>query len=139
MVFSLAPSRYLVRSAAALAWVMLSACAWPTKVPPLTANENLIGLVPGPDGQLIAIPPDCEALAQPSRLHSWNTPRHDIAFGCATYSNLARQVAQPRDLALPQAHGGTDARIAGDAVQRYLNHEVTPLLDNDSMSTSGGR
>lgn len=118
--------------AAALALAALGGCTFPHKAPPLAASVDSIGLVTNARGQWEAVPPDCNALREPSRLSNVNTPRDDLAFGCATYTNLARQVARPADLATPAPYPGTDARTARDAVQRYLDNQVTPLLENTS-------
>lgn len=123
---------------AALALGSLAGCTFPNKAPPLAASVHSIGLAQNAQGQWQAVPPHCETFRESSRLSNWNTPRDDLAFGCATYTNLAHQLARPADLAAPVPYAGTDARVARDAVQRYLENQVTPLMDNNSTSGLGG-
>ncbi len=54
-------------------------------------------------------------------------PRPSMEWGCATYSNLAAQVANPKDLFDPDPLGPTDANVAASAVHRYRTDKVTPL------------
>jgi pilus biogenesis lipoprotein CpaD len=49
-------------------------------------------------------------------------------FGCTTSANFAAMLADPRDLAAPQAHGAFDAVPMGAAVWRYQRDQVTPLM-----------
>lgn len=117
---------------------LATACTFPREAPPLQADISSIGMVQNAQGEWQALPPDCTALSEVSVLADWNTPRHSMAFGCATYTNLARQIAQPADLVQPQPYAGTDARRAGDAVQRYLDGRVTPLSERNTSVTTGG-
>lgn len=59
-------------------------------------------------------------------------------FGCATADNLARMIADPRELrsgrALDPAHGDQAAR----GVQRYRNDQVKPLIERDASGGAGG-
>ena len=74
-----------------------------------------------------AEPPDCDKLVAPSGLSDAGIPRPTMAWGCATYSNLAAQVANPKDLFNPDPLGPTDANVAASAVRRYRTDKVTPL------------
>jgi len=74
-----------------------------------------------------AVPPDCARLAAPSLLTDGGIPRPSVAWGCATYTNLAAQVANPRDLVSPGRLGPADAAVAASAVQRYETGHVIPL------------
>lgn len=74
-----------------------------------------------------AVPPDCRDLAAPSLLLDGGVPRPSVAWGCATFTNLAAQVANPRDLVAPARLGPADAAVAASAVQRYeTGHVIAP-------------
>jgi type IV pilus biogenesis protein CpaD/CtpE len=90
------------------------------------------------NGRYVAIPPDCEKLLQPSQSNSAHNLRPDIAFGCATYTNLAAQVANPRDLVQPAAYAGQHADTADSAVTRYREDKVTPLRETKSTNAGSG-
>lgn len=74
-----------------------------------------------------AIPPDCEALTRWSLLLDAGVPRPSMQWGCATYTNLAAQVANPRDFVAPAKLGPADAAVAASAVRRYETGRVIPL------------
>jgi hypothetical protein len=74
-----------------------------------------------------AMPPQCRELDQPSYLTDAGTSRPGVAFGCATYGNLAAMLARPADLVDPLPYAGADASRAADAVRRYEEGRVTPL------------
>ncbi|MGN6651686.1 CpaD family pilus assembly lipoprotein [Trinickia sp.] len=78
------------------------------------------------DGRL-ALPPDCASLARPSVLTDAGWRRPDMAWGCATYTNLAAQLAHPQDIVKPEWLGPADAAVAASAVHRYQTERVTPL------------
>lgn len=90
--------------------------------------------------------PDCRTLQDPSEFRDGPlqlTHRPSVAFGCATYSNLAKMIANPQDLEQPRRYPGQDATTAGAAVQRYHDDKVKPLLNTTtsqtgSTSSSGG-
>ena len=116
---------------------LLSGCA------PLTVAQL-------PDASVItvrnghAIAPDCNTLQQPSNMGMDDgpfnlTPRPSIAFGCATYGDLAKMIVNPQDLVHPQRYPGQSATTANGAVQRYYSGTITPLLTNGDTSnvTSG--
>jgi pilus assembly protein CpaD len=50
-------------------------------------------------------------------------------LGCANRANIARMVADPRDLNRGQTLDGGDAIAASNAIERYQNHETVELLD----------
>lgn len=50
-------------------------------------------------------------------------------LGCANRSNIARMVADPRDLNRAQTLDGGDGVAAVNAVERYQRHETMELLD----------
>jgi len=74
-----------------------------------------------------AVPPDCRQFAVPSGLTDAGLQQPSVAWGCATYTNLAAQVANPRDLVQPGPMGPADAAVAADAMRRYELDKVTPL------------
>jgi pilus assembly protein CpaD len=91
----------------------LSACMSAT--PPVgLPNASVIGF----DGRE-AIAPDCASLVQPSHLIDAGMGRPGIAFGCATYTNLAVMLARPADLVEPLPYAGADATTAASAVRRF--------------------
>ncbi|WP_244816345.1 CpaD family pilus assembly lipoprotein [Caballeronia sp. Lep1P3] len=92
-------------------------------------NETVIGY----DGKN-AVPPDCHALSRPSLLTDAGWRRPSMQWGCATYTNLAAQVADPRDIVSPQAIGPADAAVAASAVRRYETGHVIPLDQTSSRS-----
>ncbi|RDK01011.1 CpaD family pilus assembly lipoprotein [Paraburkholderia lacunae] len=87
------------------------------------------------DGHL-ALPPDCASLARPSLLTDAGWKRPEMAWGCATYTNLAAQIAHPQDIVTPEALGPADAAVAASAVRRYQTEHVTPL---DKTTTRDSR
>lgn len=109
----------------------LSACAFPRKDFASVPDPGVISLKQiGPE--LRALPPDCKKLLQPSQYNKADDLRMSIAFGCATYTNLADQVARPEDLATPKVYPGQSPTTAGDAVTRYHQNKVTPLRETRS-------
>jgi pilus assembly protein CpaD len=74
-----------------------------------------------------AIPPDCASLARPSVLTDAGWHRPQMEWGCATYTNLAAQLADPKDLVAPEKFGPADAGVAAQGVRRYETGHVTPL------------
>lgn len=74
-----------------------------------------------------AVAPDCSSMRRNSLLLDAGLPRPSMEWGCATYSNLAAQVANPKDLFDPDPLGPTDANVAASAVHRYRTDKVTPL------------
>jgi pilus assembly protein CpaD len=81
-----------------------------------------------------AEPPDCENMYRYSGLLDGGIPRPKMAWGCATYSNLAAQVVNPKDLFSPDPLGPTDANVAASAVRRYRTDKVTPLDTSTSRT-----
>ncbi|MGF6768440.1 pilus assembly protein CpaD [Paraburkholderia sp. GAS199] len=83
------------------------------------------------DGHSV-IGPDCTDLERESLVTNAGFRRPSVAFGCATYSNLAAQIARPADIVSPKPMGPADGAVAAAAVRRYQLNEVTPL---DQTST----
>ncbi|WP_233582811.1 CpaD family pilus assembly lipoprotein [Candidimonas sp. SYP-B2681] len=104
----------------------LAGCTFPRK--------DISG-IPGPeiikvtqdDSGFRALAPDCKPLLQPSQLNKSGDRRQAIAFGCATYTNLAEQIARPQDLTHPGRYAGQSPDTAGAAVKRHRDNTVTPL------------
>jgi pilus assembly protein CpaD len=116
----------------------LGGCAFPARHAMQMPDPGVIQTVRLADGREVLLPPDCAALLDPSRLDRPGGRRPDIAFGCATYTNLARSIARPQDLTRPAAHAGQDAGAAASAVQRYRDNEVTPLNRNSTLDSPAG-
>jgi type IV pilus biogenesis protein CpaD/CtpE len=57
-----------------------------------------------------------------------------MAWGCATYTNLAAQIAHPRDLVDPAPLGPADAAVAASAVRRYQTDRVYKLPDDTTRN-----
>ncbi len=105
--------------------------------PPLDMPDpSVIGFVPGDGGHLT--PPPCAALNQRSDMRDAGSARPGVAFGCATYSNLAAMIARPADLVAPIPYSGADAPLAASAVRRYEEGRAMPLSGWSSSSSSTG-
>jgi pilus assembly protein CpaD len=107
--------------------VALGGCKPPRDMP----DASTIGF----DGR-DAIPPDCDSLARPSELRDAGFKRPSMQWGCAYYTNLAAQVANPRDLVEPRPLGPADAAVAASAVHRYEAGNVIPLDQSTSRNAS---
>jgi type IV pilus biogenesis protein CpaD/CtpE len=99
------------------------------KPPRNMPNETVIGF----DGKN-AIAPNCDELSRASLLTDAGVRRPSMQWGCATYTNLAAQVANPRDLVEPQPLGPADAAVAASAVHRYETGRVIPLDTTSSRN-----
>lgn len=88
--------------------------------------------VTGSGAQAEAVPPDCATMLIPSAMTT-DDDRHTWAFGCATYTNLARMVAEPDDLVAPQPFAGASAPREDGAVQRYHDNKTTPLKSTTTV------
>lgn len=102
----------------------LSGCFHPPRNMP---NESVIGY----DGTG-AVPPDCAALSRPPVLSDAGRQRPSMQWGCATYTNLAAQLAHPADIVAPQPLGPADGATAASAMRRY---ETGHVLQLDKSST----
>jgi len=113
----------------------LAACAFPKRDYSLVPDANVIQ-VQLQDGRWVALPPQCNTLyTEPPR--SVYDSRPQAAFGCATYTNLANSVANPRDLVQPAPYAGQQADNAAAAVTRYRENQVTPL--KETRTTKSGQ
>ncbi|QCR10259.1 hypothetical protein EH207_02995 [Brenneria rubrifaciens] len=87
-------------------------------------------------GRWVAVPPDCYKLLQPG--YHWSLEgRKQVAFGCATYTNLAISLARPQDLSRPRVYSGMQADAAALAITRYRQNKVEPLRQTESTSKTG--
>lgn len=59
-------------------------------------------------------------------------------FGCATADNLARSIADPRDLAAGRTLGPANGAGSVGAVTRYRTDAVKPLVERAGGASSGG-
>lgn len=114
--FPFEPVRWLVMCACA---VSLAGCFHPPRDMPDTSVLTLRGNT--------VMPPDCERLSRASVAIDAGHVRPRMEWGCATYTNLAAQIANPRDLVAPQPLGPADAAMAASAVRRYETGKLTPL------------
>lgn len=117
--------------AALLGMLLLAGCAFPRKDFSGLPGPDVIKVVNEGNGYR-AQGPDCNNLLQPSQHSKADNLRMSIAFGCATYNNLADQLARPEDLVAPKRYPGQSADTAGAAVERYRTNEVTPLRGTDT-------
>lgn len=116
---------------AGVACVGLTSCSHPPLGMP---DASVIGFTPGDGGH--ATPPDCAMLTQRSGMRDAGFRRPGVAFGCATYSNLAAMLARPADLVAPLPYAGADAPLAASAVRRYEEDRAKPLNSDYSSSSS---
>ncbi len=94
--------------------------------PPLgMPNDSVIGFSSAGGGRAIA--PQCDELNQPSHMIDAGRSRPGVAFGCATYSNLAAMLARPADLVAPLPYAGADAALGASAVRAYEEGRTHPL------------
>jgi type IV pilus biogenesis protein CpaD/CtpE len=100
------------------------------KPPRNMPNETVIDY----DGKN-ALPPDCNELSRSSLLTDAGVRRPAMQWGCATYTNLAAQLAHPEDIVHPQTLGPADAAVAASAVNRYENGRVIPLDASSSRNS----
>jgi pilus assembly protein CpaD len=109
----------------------------------LTALSGCMSTPPAlsmPDASVIgfdgahATPPDCAKLERPSHLSDAGSARPGVAFGCATYTNLAVMLARPADLVQPIPYAGADAALGASAARHYEEGSATPL--NSTSTTS---
>ena len=99
------------------------------------------GLEPGDRMKIIVeryvvTPPDCP---------NWTTPtpgdhsnQVSSNFGCSDASNLARMVADPRDLVVGRTMGPKEGDQAIAGLTRYRQGKPTPLTASGGFSATGG-
>ncbi len=102
--------------------------------PPLgMPNDAVIGYTPEGGGR--ALPPACDQLAQPSHMVDAGRDRPGVAFGCATYANLAAMLARPADLVAPAPYAGADAALGASAVRAYEEGRTQPLRPTSTTTS----
>lgn len=116
---------------------LLAGCAFPKRDYSMMPDASVIG-VELRNGGWEAVPPECKRLytEAPRPWYEYDA-RPQIAYGCATYTNLANSVARPQDLARPRDYGGQQVDTAADAVARHRLNKVTPLRNTTSTKPSG--
>jgi pilus assembly protein CpaD len=123
-------ARLCSRSSLSLLALLTALSGCMTTPPPLSMPDaSLVGF----DG-MHAVPPDCTKLAPQSHMVDAGVERPGVAFGCATYTNLANMLARPADLVQPIPYAGADAELGASAVRRYEEGRTTPL--NTTSTTS---
>lgn len=105
----------------------VSGCFKPPRDMP---DPSIIGF----DGTHV-VSPDCAELARGSVLTDAGWHRPSMQWGCATYTNLAAQVANPKDLVAPGKLAPADAAVAASAVHRYETGHLIPLDTSSSRNT----
>ncbi|MGV2291776.1 CpaD family pilus assembly lipoprotein [Trinickia sp. YCB016] len=114
----------------ALASLALSGCL--SAPPPLNLPDaSVIGYQNGR-----AVPPDCAKLNEPSHMVDAGTRMPSVAFGCATYSNLAVMIARPEDVVAPLPYAGADAATAASAVRRYQEDRIKQSTTPTATTTT---
>lgn len=113
---------------------MLAGCM--SEHPPLgLPGDSVIGFSSENGGR--AVPPSCDQLNQPSHMVDAGRGRPGVAFGCATYSNLAAMLVRPADLVapLPYAGAGADAALGASAVRAYEEGRAQPLRSTSTTTS----
>jgi type IV pilus biogenesis protein CpaD/CtpE len=82
-----------------------------------------------------AVAPDCNTLAQPSTVIDAGAQRPSMQWGCATYTNLAAQIARPKDLVAPKPMGPANGAVAAAAMQRYEAGQVMKLDEGSTRDS----
>jgi len=80
-------------------------------------------VTPGPDGRYTASVPGCPDWSRPLQPDFAASTTSD--YGCATRSNLAAMIADPRDLIQPAADGTTDPFVASKAIRTWRDMRAT--------------
>lgn len=76
-------------------------------------------------------PPDCARMITPNEAID-SASRPSLALGCATYGNLAAQIADPAELIQPTTPEPSRAAGSVRAINLYLKGRVTPPQDPSS-------
>ncbi|CAB3720151.1 CpaD family pilus assembly lipoprotein [Trinickia soli] len=102
--------------------------------PPLgMPGDSVIGFSSENGGR--AVPPSCDQLNQPSHMVDAGRGRPGVAFGCATYSNLAAMLVRPADLVAPLPYAGADAALGASAVRAYEEGRTQPLRSTSTTTS----
>lgn len=102
--------------------------------PPLgMPSDSVIGFTSEDGGH--AVPPSCDQLNQPSHMVDAGRGRPGVAFGCATYSNLAAMLVRPTDVVAPLPYAGADAALGASAVRAYEEGRTQPLRSTSTTTS----
>jgi pilus assembly protein CpaD len=82
----------------------------------------------------VVTPPTCSEWSGPSATGHTNVPNSN--FGCATATDFALMVDNPRDLMTGRRLGPADAEPAIEAVARYRNGQVKPFLSSGASDSA---
>jgi pilus assembly protein CpaD len=97
----------------------------------LAANHMLVMV-----DRYVVTPPACPNWSDSPETPHDNTPNSN--YGCATLSNLAEMIDNPRDLEMGRPLGPADAEPGLHAIQRYRSDQVKPFLASGSTSSTPG-
>ncbi len=89
------------------------------------AANHEIRVVQKPDGQYVAIAPQCPEWSPELVDKYTNAPTPQL--GCATARNLANMIADPRDLQKGRADTTGPSDVTANAITRYKAGEPRPL------------
>lgn len=121
-------------STATLVAALCSLAGCMSEHPPLgMPDDSVIGFTAQGGGRVI--PPQCDQLDQPSHMTDAGRKRPGVAFGCATYSNLAAMLARPADLVAPVPYAGADAALGASAVRAYEEGRTQPLKPTSTTTS----
>jgi pilus assembly protein CpaD len=95
----------------------------------LAANHMLVMV-----DRYVVTPPACPNWSDSPTTPHDNTPNSN--YGCATLSNLAEMIDNPRDLEMGRPLGPADADPGLHAIQRYRSDQVKPFLASGSTSST---
>ena len=85
----------------------------------------------------VMTPPACPDWSQPNT-QNWNNALGSN-FGCSVKTNLAVQVANPRDLLDGQTHAGPEPTATTNAITTYRNRKIgVPAVSSGTSSSDSG-
>ena len=87
-----------------------------------------------PETKQAEMPHPCPDWSHSSSLNYDNSDHSN--FGCATRTNLARQLAYPEDLAVSAGHQSTDTEATVRTIERYRAGEIPAALQPIQSSGS---
>ncbi|MFZ5608462.1 MAG: CpaD family pilus assembly lipoprotein [Pseudomonadota bacterium] len=99
------------------------------------------GAAPAPGGLRLVVTryvleaPACPDWSQPN-YNNWSNARSSN-FGCATYANIAQQVANPRDLIEGQEHAGAEPVSTAKAITTYRNRAMNRIFTRRGAGGGG--
>ncbi len=99
--------------------------------PPATIQPDHIVVLAD---RYVVTPPTCPEWSGPSATGHSNVPNSN--FGCATATDFALMVDNPRDLMTGRRLSPADAEPTIEAVERYRNGQVKPFLASGASDSS---